>query len=93
MLEFYILISWKYLKQEITELSNGKSPGLNDVHPYAFKAINEQNLLTLMNFFNSYWLKETDFTECNKGTLVPVLKSGDLSGPNKWRGVTLIDIG
>ena len=46
-----------------------------------------------MNFFNSYWLEETDFTEWHIGQLVPFLKIGDLSDPNKWRGVTLMDIG
>ena len=81
------------MKQAITKLSNGKSPGLNCVPPNAFKATDEQNLLTLMNFFNSYWSEETDFTEWHKGQLVPVVKIGDISNPNKWRGVTLMDIG
>ena len=61
MLELDTLISCKELKQAVTNLSNGKSPGLNDVPPDAFKALYEQNLLTLMNFLNSYWLEETDF--------------------------------
>ena len=54
MLELNTLIYWKELKQEIKFLSNGKSPGLNNVPPNTFKALDEQNLLTLMNFFNSY---------------------------------------
>ena len=53
MLELYTLISWKELKQAIKNISNGKSPGLNDVPPNAFKALDEQNLLNLINFFNS----------------------------------------
>ena len=93
MLELDTLISRKELKQEITKLSNSKSPGLNDVTPNAFKALDEQNLLTLMNFFDSYWMEETDFTEWHKGQLVPVPKSRYISDPIKWRGVTLMDIG
>ena len=46
-----------------------------------------------MNLFKSYWLEETDFTEWHEGQLVLVPKSVDLSDPNKWRGVTLMDIG
>ena len=34
-----------------------------------------------------------DFEEWNKGQVVPVPKSGDLSDPNKWKGVNLMDIG
>ena len=54
MLDLDTLISWKELKQAVTKLSNGKSPGLNDVPPDSFKALDEQNLLTLMNFLKSY---------------------------------------
>ena len=39
MLEIDTLISWEELKQTITKLSNSKSPGLNDVPPDAFKAL------------------------------------------------------
>ena len=46
-----------------------------------------------MNFFNYYWLEETDFTEWHEGQLVPVPKNGDLSDLKKRRGVTLMDIG
>ena len=46
-----------------------------------------------MNFFNSYCMEETDFTEWHEGQLVPVPKSRNLIDPNKWREVTLIDIG
>ena len=80
------------MKQAIKKLSNGKTHVLNDIPPNAFKALDEQNLLTLMNFFKSYWLEETDFTEWQEGQLVPVPKSGDLCDPNKWRGFTLMDI-
>ena len=53
MLKLGTLISWKEIKQSVTKLSNGKSPGLNDVPPNAFKALDNQNLLTLLDFFNS----------------------------------------
>ena len=39
MPELDTLISWEELKHAITKLSNGKSPGLNDVTPDAFKAL------------------------------------------------------
>ena len=34
-----------------------------------------------------------DYVEWHEGQVVPVPKSGDLSNPNKWRGVNLMDIG
>ena len=75
------------------KLANGKSPGRNDVPPDAFKALDDANLLTLFDLFNSYWNEEIDFSEWHEGLVVPVPKSGDLSDPNKWSGVTLMDLG
>ena len=93
MLKLDTLIPWEEVKQAVTKLSNGKSPGLNDIPPGAFKALDSQNLLTFLDFLNSYWLEEIDFGEWNEGQLVPVPKSGDLGDTNKWIGVTLMDMG
>ena len=86
-------IKWAEMKQAVRKLANGKSPSLNDVPPDAFKALDDANLLTLLDFFNSYWNEENDFSEWHEGQVVPVPKSGYLSDPNKWRGVTRTDLG
>ena len=44
------LISWEEVKLAVTKLSNGKPPGLNDVPPDALKSLDNQNLLTLLEF-------------------------------------------
>ena len=86
-------IEWDELKAAVRSLANGKSPGLNDVPPDAFKALSNQNLDLLHGFLNAYWRGEIDFSEWHEGRLIQVPKSGDLSDPNKWRGVTLMDMG
>ena len=93
MLELDTPISWNELQTAVTKLSNGKSPGLNEVPPDAFKALDDDNLHIILSFFNAYWNDETDFAKWHEGQVVPVPKSGDLSDPNKWRGVTLMDMG
>ena len=45
MLELDTLISWKELKQTITKLSNGKLPGMNDVSPGTFNALDDKTYL------------------------------------------------
>ena len=65
MLEINTIISWEELKQSVTKLSNWISPGLNNVPTDAFKAPDNQNLLTLLDFFNSYWKEETESEEWN----------------------------
>ena len=86
-------ISREELKTAIAKLENDKAPGLNKVPPNAFKSPSNANLAHLLTFFNQYWEGEADFAEWHEGKLVPVPKSGDLSYPNKWQGVTLMDIG
>ena len=61
--------------------------------PDAFKSLTFENLATLLDHLNSFWNEEVDFEEWHEGQVVPVPKSGNLSDPNKWRGVTLMDLG
>ena len=76
-------IEWEEVKFAVGKLANGKSPGLNDVPPDAFKALSNQNLDLLHNFFNAYWRGEINFSEWHEGQVVPVPKSEDLSDQNK----------
>ena len=46
----------------------------------------------LLLFYNQFWHSQADFDEWHEGQVVPVPKKGDTSDPNKWRGVTLMDI-
>ena len=70
-----------------------KAPGLNGVPPNAFKAMSPENLKVHFNFILEFWNDNMDFEEWHEGRLVPVPKSRELSDPNKWRGVNLMDIG
>ena len=74
-------------------MTNEKSTGLNGVPPNAFKSTSEENLCHHFNFITEFWEEKVYFEEWHEGQVVPVTKSGDLSDPNKWRGVNLVDIG
>ena len=74
------------------ELANDKAPGLNSVPPNVFKAMTAENLIHLFDFILELWEGRLDFVEWHEGQVVPVPKIGDLSDPNKWRGVNLMDI-
>ena len=86
-------IKWEEIKLSIAKLANKKSPGLNDVPPDAFKALSNQNIDILLNLYKAYWKGNIDFEEWHEGRVVPVPKIGNLGDPNKWRGVTLMDMG
>ena len=55
--------------------------------------MSEENLRHHFNFITKFWEEKIDFEELHEGQVVPVPKSGDLSDPNKWIGVNLMDIG
>ena len=93
MVELDTKITLEELKKAVTKSAKGKSPVLNKVPPDAFKALSEKNLSLLLDFLNAFCNKETDFDEWHEGQVIPVPKSGDLSDPNKWCGVTLMDLG
>ena len=69
MLKLDTLISWEEVKQAVTKLSNYKSPGLNDVPPDAFKALDNQNLLTLLEFLTRTGKKEHIYKNGTKSNL------------------------
>ena len=81
------------IKSAITKIANKKPPDLNDVPHYAFKALSNQNIDILLNFYNAYWKGNIEFGKWHEGHVVPVPKSSELGDPKKRRGVTLMDMG
>ena len=85
-------IYWDNIKKATTKLANDKAPGLNDVPPNIFKALDYAHLSRLLLFYNQFYHSQDEFDEWHEGQVVPVTKKGDTSDPNKWRGVTLMNI-
>jgi hypothetical protein len=69
-----------------------QSPGLTGVPPEAFKAMSTANLRHVYKHCNDFLLGIVDHEQWHRSQCVPVPKSGDLSDPNKWRGVMLMDV-
>ena len=59
----------------------------------AFKTLDDTNLFWLLLFYNWFWHSQSDFDEWHEGSVFTVSKKGDTSNSNKWREVTLMDIG
>ena len=55
--------------------------------------MSETNLLHHFNFILKFWEDILNYVEWHEGQVIPIPKSGDLSDPNKWIGVNLMDIG
>ena len=85
-------ITWYLIKKPTTKLANDKARGLNGVPTNAFKAIDDKNLSWILLFYSQFWHSQYDFDKWHEGQVVPVTKKGDTVNPNKWRGVTLMDI-
>ena len=86
-------ILWYELKAAVKKLTNYREQGLNKIPPNVFKPLNDDNLTHLLKISNNYLLEETDFDEWHKGQILPVPKIRNLYDPNKWRGLTLMNIG
>ena len=84
--------TWKEFSNAVNGLKNCKAPGLNGVPPEAFKAMDSECRRYVFDFLTQYFDGESDYESWHKSQCVPVPKSGDLSDPNKWRGVSLMDL-
>ena len=85
-------ISWDEFDRAVNKLKNGKAPGLNNVPPEAFKAMDQDCRRRIFDYVQAFWDGTADYESWHKSQCVPVPKSGDLSNPNKWRGVMLMDV-
>jgi hypothetical protein len=85
-------ITWDEFLKAVRKLKNEKVAGLTNVPPEAFKAMSNGNRAHVFNFINTFFKGSADYEEWHCSQCVPVPKSGDLADPNKWRGMTLMDV-
>ena len=85
-------LTFSEFEKATMKLKNGKAPGITEVPPIAFKLLGRENLHTVYNYVVDFWEGKADYWEWHLGLGVMVPKSGDLSDPNKWRGINLMDV-
>ena len=77
----------------ISKMANEKSPGPNGVTTEVYKKLKGNNLENFRNIINKFWndpnYNPVEWAEIGLSVLP---KKGDLSNPNKWRGIALEDI-
>ena len=76
----------------IKKLTLHKATGLNGVSPNAIKALDDDNKLILFRLCAEYFDNTVDIEEWHMGSLKILPKKGDLTNPNNWRGINLLDI-
>jgi hypothetical protein len=85
-------ITFKEVKRTINKLKRGKASGLNDIPPEALKAMDDMPLQTVHKHVSDFFDGKTNHEGWHKSQCVPVPKKGNLSDPNKWRGIMLMDM-
>lgn len=70
-----------------------KDPGKNIFSPNAVKVLNIENKSKLLHFFN-IWLDDVniEYSEWLVTYIKGLPKKGDLSDPNNWIGIVLLDV-
>eukprot|EP00957_Ditylum_brightwellii_P135773 10355064-Ditylum_brightwellii.AAC.1 len=87
-------------------MANGKAPGPTGIASDALKALvwkehqledeavndDAEYLASIIHaMIVDFWNGKLDFQSWESGTLAPVPKKGDLSNPNKWQPVCLLE--
>ncbi len=85
-------ITFREVKHAINKLKKGKASGLNGIPPEALKAMNDTPRRTVHKHVSNFFEGKTDHEGWHKSQCLPVPKKGDLSDPNKWRGIMLMDM-
>jgi hypothetical protein len=85
-------ITYDEVDAAINKLKSGKSPGLNGIPQEAYKAMNKEMQSRIHKIVSAFFDGEIDYDEWHHSQCVPVPKTGNLSDPNKWRGVMLMDV-
>ena len=93
MMEISVLMSFPELGLALFKLSWHKAPGQNGVSPNALKVLNDGNKRKLHKFINC-WLEDKyfEYPEWRIASIKALPKKGDLSDPNNWRGIVLLDV-
>ena len=79
----------------IVRAKSEKSPGVDGIPIEAYKIIGESDILfgEFKRFLHAYWTDPNVDPESFHTSLMTVLpKKGDLSDPNKWRGISLLSV-
>ena len=85
-------ITWQEFDRAVNKLKNGKAAGLNGIPPEAYKAMDADCRQRVFKYVQDFFEGTADYEGWHRSQCVPVPKSGDLSNPNKWRGVMLMDV-
>ena len=73
-------------------MKNNKAPVISQVTIDAINTLSVQLLNKVYNFIVDFWNGKQDYEEWHQTMLKVLPKSGDLSNPNKWRGITITDV-
>ena len=85
-------ISFAKVNRAINKLKKGKAPGLNGIPPEALKAMDTAARCTVHKHVCDFFEGRVNHEGWHRSQCIPMPKRGDLSDPNKWRGIMLMDI-
>jgi hypothetical protein len=83
-------ITFAEVNRAINKLKKGKSPGLNGIPPEALKAMDNVSRRMIHRHVCDFFDGTIDHEGWHRSQCIPVPKRGDLSDPNKWRGIMLM---
>jgi hypothetical protein len=85
-------VTFAEVNPAINKLKKGKAPGLNGIPPEALKAMDNVSRRTIHRHVCDFFEGTIDHEGWHQCQCIPVPKRGDLSDPNKWRGIMLMDM-
>ena len=85
-------ITLREFERAVSKLRNNKASGVTGVPAEAFKCLDGEHRKQVYFYIVNFWEGEADYWEWHAGLGVMVPQKEDLSDPNKWRGINLMDV-
>eukprot|EP00978_Attheya_sp_CCMP212_P013748 scaffold34597_cov43-Attheya_sp.AAC.3 len=79
------------IPKHIQKAAHDKAGGESGITGRALKALGTISIQTIHELFTAFWNDEADYKEWHEAILKWLLKKGDLSQANNWRGICLGD--
>jgi hypothetical protein len=87
------IVTSSEIQSAIKKMKTEKAPGKNGLPPEAYKLLAGLGEDVLEKIITDFWTNPDFNPQIWKHVVLTILpKSGDLSNPNKWRGIALLDI-
>ena len=80
------------IKNALGDMKSKKAPGIDSTTADLLRVDTDNTLQVLHELFNKIWEEESVPEDWLRGLIIKLIKKGDLTSCENWRGITLVSV-